>query len=456
MKNTGIWAGRQVVVLGLARSGVAVAKCLHELGANVVVNDLKPREACPEAEELEGIGIPVLCGSHPDDLIHDEVDWLVKNPGIPYHAKPVAQALEKGIPVITEVEIAGLLSDSPVIGITGSNGKTTTTTLVGEMLTKSGIQNQVAGNIGQALTEAVRSNPDNGWLVAELSSFQLKGTRTFKPDIACLLNVYPAHLDYHSNMEDYIASKMKLFQNQTPEDIAVLNRDHPVCQEAAGQIKSEVWWFSRKEEVPEGVFVREGMVTARIGDKTEPVLPVNDIALRGEFNLENVLAATAMSLAAGADVSAIREVLKNFRGVEHRLEFVAEINGVRFYNDSKATNPQAASKALESFREPVIWIGGGLDRGIDFKELIPVFNKRAKALIAYGQTKEILTRRGKDAGLKDVYSVDGLETAVRRAFDLARPGDVVLLSPACASWDQFTSFEERGSIFKKTVHNLQV
>lgn len=158
-------------------------------------------------------------------------------------------------------------------------------------------------------------------------------------------------------MEDYIASKMKLFQNQTPEDIAVLNRDHPVCQEAAGQIKSEVWWFSRKEEVPEGVFVREGMVTARIGDKTEPVLPVNDIALRGEFNLENVLAATAMSLAAGADVSAIREVLKNFRGVEHRLEFVAEINGVRFYNDSKATNPQAASKALESFREPVIWIG---------------------------------------------------------------------------------------------------
>lgn len=456
MKNTGIWAGRQVVVLGLARSGVAVAKCLHELGANVVVNDLKPREACPEAEELEGIGIPVLCGSYPDDLIHDEVDWLVKNPGIPYHAKPVAQALEKGIPVITEVEIAGLLSDSPVIGITGSNGKTTTTTLVGEMLTKSGIQNQVAGNIGQALTEAVRSNPDNGWLVAELSSFQLKGTRTFKPEIACLLNVYPAHLDYHSNMEDYIASKMKLFQNQTPEDIAVLNRDHPVCQEAAGQIKSEVWWFSRKEEVPEGVFVREGMVTARIGDKTEPVLPVNDIALRGEFNLENVLAATAMSLAAGADVSAIREVLKNFRGVEHRLEFVAEINGVRFYNDSKATNPQAASKALESFREPVIWIGGGLDRGIDFKELIPVFNKRAKALIAYGQTKEILTRRGKDAGLKDVYSVDGLETAVKRAFDLARPGDVVLLSPACASWDQFTSFEERGSIFKKTVHNLQV
>ena len=456
MKNADIWSGRRVVVLGMARSGVAVAKCLHELNAKVLVNDLKPREACPEAEELEKIGIPVICGSHPDDLIHDEVEWLVKNPGIPYDAKPVVQALEKGIPVITEVEIAGRLSDAPMIGITGSNGKTTTTSLVGEMLTKSGIQNQVAGNIGQALTEVVRHNPENKWLVAELSSFQLKGTRQFKPDIAALLNVYPAHLDYHKDMDDYIASKMKLFINQTSEDVAVLNWDHPKCKSLACQIESDIWWFSRMSEVPKGVFIREGMVTARIGDEAEPVIPVKEIALRGEFNLENVLAATAISLAAGAKTSAIGEVLKSFRGVEHRLEYVATINGVRFYNDSKATNPQAAFKALDSFDEPVVWIGGGLDRGTDFKELIPVLQKRAKALIAYGQTKDILTKRGADAGLKEVHGVDCLEEAVKQAFELAEPGDVVLLSPACASWDQYTSFEERGSIFKETVHSLQI
>ncbi len=457
MRKTDEWAGRHVIVLGLARSGVAVAKLLNDLEAKVLVNDYKPRKQCPEAEELDKLGIPVLCGSHPEDLISDEVDLIVKNPGIPYEAKPVVQAMEKGIPVITEVEIAGALSEGPVIGITGSNGKTTTTTLVGEMLAKSGVKNKVAGNIGQALAEVVRNSTEEEWLVAELSSFQLKGTSSFKPKAAALLNVYPAHLDYHHDMEDYFSSKMKLFQNQTQEDVAVLNRDQLYGRKAAEQIQSDIWWFSRLEEVPKGVFVRDGLVIAKYSNcEEEPVVPVSEIALRGDFNLENVLAAIALSLVAGANVAGICEVLKTFPGVEHRLEYVMTVNDVRYYNDSKATNPQAATKALESFDEPVIWIGGGLDRGIDFKEMVPVFEKKVKAMVVYGQTRDVLVKRGKEAGLEEIHATNDLRNAVKIASRLAVPGDAVLLSPACASWDQYTSFEERGSIFKETVHSLQI
>jgi UDP-N-acetylmuramoylalanine--D-glutamate ligase len=450
------WTGRSVVVLGLARSGVAVAKLLHRLGARVVVNDLKPRSACPEASELEALGIPVICGEHPDDLIHEQVEMLVKNPGIPYRAKPVQQALAAGVPVVTEVEIAGALSKAPMIGITGSNGKTTTTSLVGQILTRSQVKCTVAGNIGQALADVVERVTSDEWLVAELSSFQLKGTEQFRPRIAALLNVFPAHLDYHETMEDYVASKRKIFANQEAGDIAVLNADSPVCREVAKTISSDIWWFSRTAPVEQGVYAQDGVIYVINGGQTQAILPVNEVALHGDFNLENALAATAITLAVGATLDAVAQTLREFHGVEHRLEYVATINGVRYYNDSKATNAQAAIKALEAFTEPVVWIGGGLDRGVDFKELVPVLRGRAKAVITYGQSKSILAERGRDAGVPAVQVVDDLEEAVNRAAGLAQDGDVVLLSPACASWDQYTSFEERGSIFKQAVHRLQV
>ncbi|TCW37554.1 UDP-N-acetylmuramoylalanine--D-glutamate ligase [Laceyella sacchari] len=450
------WTGRSVVVLGLARSGVAVAKLLHHLGAKVVVNDLKPRSACPEASELEALGIPVICGKHPDDLIHEQVEMLVKNPGIPYRAKPVQQALAAGVPVVTEVEIAGALSEAPMIGITGSNGKTTTTSLVGQILTRSQVKCTVAGNIGQALADVVEQVTSDEWLVAELSSFQLKGTDQFRPRIAALLNVFPAHLDYHETMEDYLASKRKVFANQEAGDIAVLNADSPVCREVAKTISSDIWWFSRTAPVEQGVYVQDGVIYVINEGQTQAILPVDEVALHGDFNLENALAAAAITLAAGATLDAVAQTLREFHGVEHRLEYVATINGVRYYNDSKATNAQAAIKALEAFTEPVVWIGGGLDRGVDFKELVPVLRGRAKAVITYGQSKSILAERGRDAGVPTVQVVDNLEEAVSRAAGLAQDGDVVLLSPACASWDQYTSFEERGSIFKQAVHRLQV
>lgn len=450
------WAGHSVVVLGLARSGVAVAKLLHHLGVDVVANDLKPRDALPEAAELEALGIPVICGEHPDGLIHDGVEMVVKNPGIPYRVPPIQQALALGIPVVTEVEIAGRLAANPMIGITGSNGKTTTTTLVGQILDRSHIRCTVAGNIGHALTDVIEQVSKEEWLVAELSSFQLKGTKRFHPKIAALLNVYPAHLDYHETMEDYIRSKQQIFVNQTADDVAVLNFDSEVCRSLANDIKSTVWWFSRTSPVERGVYIQDGMLVVKEQGEPQAMMPVSEVALPGEFNLENALAATAIALAAGASMEAVVETLQTFHGVEHRLEYVATVAGVRYFNDSKATNAQAATKALESFTDPIVWIAGGLDRGVDFKELVPVLKAHAKAVVTYGQSKHILAERGCEAGLADVHVVNDLEEAVVKATRLAQEGDVILLSPACASWDQYTSFEERGRIFKQAVHRLQV
>jgi UDP-N-acetylmuramoylalanine--D-glutamate ligase len=450
--------GKNVVVLGLAKSGVAVAKLLHKLGAKVVVNDRKPREKCPEAAELEQLQIPVICGGHPESLIHQGVDVVVKNPGIPYHIPPIQNAFALNIPVITEVEIAGLLSPARIIGITGSNGKTTTTTLVGKMLAQSGVKATVAGNIGQALTDVVQDLSQDEWMVAELSSFQLKGTIHFRPKIGALLNIGEAHLDYHQTFEDYAQSKLKLFANQTAEDYAVINRSaHQTLLKKIldqGKIKAQVVEFSITGEVSCGVFVKNHMIMARMpGREEQTILPVSDVALPGSFNLENALAAAAISLLAGANAEGIQEVLRTFRGVEHRLEYVTTKDGVQYYNDSKATNAQAAMKALLSFDQPIVWIAGGLDRGVDFKELVPVIRERVKAVIAYGQTADILKARAKDAD-KPSFQAKEIEEAVKIAKQVAEPGDIVLLSPACASWDLYTSFEERGIIFKQAVHRL--
>ncbi|MFC4076532.1 UDP-N-acetylmuramoyl-L-alanine--D-glutamate ligase [Salinithrix halophila] len=454
MSSSDDWKGLRVVVLGLARSGVAVAKLLHDLGAKVTVNDRKPRSECPEAEALEKLGVPVICGGHPVDLIHDRVNLLVKNPGIPYTAPPVQSAITKGIPVVTEVEIAYRITKAPVIGITGSNGKTTTTTLVGRMLAAGDVPSQVAGNIGRALAEVAPGMGAEEWLVAELSSFQLKGVNTFRPRIGALLNIVPAHLDYHGDLVDYTESKEKLFMNQRTEDIAVLNRDSSACRAAAEKISSNILWFSRRERVSQGVFIEGDRVIARLPGKPEwELMPVSEMRLPG-VHQENGLAAAAIALAAGCPAEAVRRELSAFTGVEHRLEFVTEKRGVRWYNDSKATNAKAAVSAMDSFTEPVILIAGGLDRGVEFPELIPVFGRRLKGIVTYGQTADILIARAKEAGVPHRLRVNDVKEAVGAAASMAGKGDIVLLSPACASWDQYTSFEERGSIFKQAVHNL--
>lgn len=472
MNHPSAYREKDVVVLGLARSGQAVAKVFHQMGARVLVNDLKPREECPEADALEALGICVVCGSHPDDLIHDGVALLVKNPGIPYKAPPVARALEKGVEVVTEVEVAYHLSKAPIIGITGSNGKTTTTTWIGEMLQRAELHPVVAGNIGKPLSEVSLDLEAEQWLVAELSSFQLKGTVDFRPRIGLLLNVSETHLDYHGSMEDYVESKLKLFANQQENDWAVLNMDDAICRDIADQVKGKLLAFSTKETLKHGVFLlptdpgsgaeEETLVFRDKQGQTISLCPVREIGIPGRHNLENGAAAAAVALTAGAHTDAIGAALREFRGVEHRLELVRSLDGAHWYNNSKATNAVATVKALESFEGNVILIAGGLDRGAEYDELKVLFGQKLKALVVLGETRDKMKRVAEQAGVLHIkviehgrgHAKEAMDEAVQAAYALAEAGDVILLSPACASWDMFSSYEQRGSMFKNAVHNL--
>jgi UDP-N-acetylmuramoylalanine--D-glutamate ligase len=471
------YRGRRVVVLGLARSGVAAAKLFHGIGADVVVNDRKEREQCPEASELEALGISVQCGGHPEGLVNEQTSLLVKNPGIPYAAPPVADAERLGVEIVTEVEVAGQLSQAPIIGITGSNGKTTTTTWTGALLEAAGLKPLVAGNIGRPLCEAAQEVPRDGWLVAELSSFQLKGTADFRPRIACLLNVAETHLDYHGTMEDYVASKAKLFENQTADDTAVFNADDPVCRELSQRFAGRKMPFSLISRLETGVFAEPPYPAVKPGDN-EPdeerrivyrdgrdgeiiILPVDELGIPGRHNTANALAAIAIALAAGAEPGRLADPLRMFRGVEHRLEYVGRFDGANYYNDSKATNPMATTMSVLSLPSPLILIAGGLDRGSDYMELLPIFRTRLKGLVVLGETRQKLQKVAEAAGLTIVKIVDAvgdaeatLRRAVEEAASLAQPGDTVLLSPACASWDMFPSYEVRGRMFKQSAHTL--
>jgi len=474
MNHPQTYKNEHVVIFGLARSGVAVAKLFHSYGAIVTVNDKKELDLCPEAEELTALGISVICGGHPEGIIREDVKLVVKNPGIPYSIEPIVRAQQLGIEIVTEVEVAYYICQAPMICVTGSNGKTTTTTWIGLMLEAAGKRPIVAGNIGRALTEAaVEADPGNT-MVVELSSFQLKGTRDFRPDIGCFLNVYETHLDYHGTMEDYIASKAKLFSNQTAADTAILNWDNPVCRQIAREVKAGVLPFSVKEELGYGMFVSPPLFDREVPatDKRivyrdrqgilHTVLSVSELGIQGSFNVENALAASCAAHTAGVPFEIIAGVLRDFRGVEHRLEHVGTKDGVMFYNNSKATNAVATIKTVESFEgQDIILIAGGLDRGSDYMELLPLFQERVKGLVAFGQTKQKIIHVAGLAGMSRVKSVDTannvqdtVETAVREAMAMARPGDIVLLSPACASWDMFPSYEERGRMFKQSVHNL--
>lgn len=470
------YKGKQIVVLGLARSGVAVARLFHDHGAIVTVNDKKNRAECPEADELEALGISVVCGGHPPELIHSHIALVVKNPGIPYKVQPVVRAAELGIEVVTEVEVAGHICQAPIIGITGSNGKTTTTTWIGQMLQEDGLKPIVAGNIGRALCDAATEAAADNWMVVELSSFQLKGTVAFRPRIAVLLNLYETHLDYHGTMEDYAASKNRLFANQREEDVAIVNWDDAYCRSLIPQLKGRVLPFSMTEELETGVYLKrlpwqegQGLEAAskrcivyRSPEGRElPLLPADQVGIPGEFNVENALAACAAALSAGASPEAVLRALKQFRGVEHRLEFVKEKDGAVYYNNSKATNPAATIKAMEAFTRPIVLIAGGLERGMDYLDLVDPFKERVKAVVVLGETRHKIAAAAQAAGINLIKTVDtanspaeALARAVRQAADYAASGDVVLLSPACASWDMFSSYEERGSIFKQAVHNL--
>jgi UDP-N-acetylmuramoylalanine--D-glutamate ligase len=451
LRQTTFFQQRRVLVIGLAKSGFAAAKLLHELGAMVTVNDRKPFEENQEAQQLEQWGIRVICGGHPLELLDEPFDFVVKNPGIPYTNPMVKKAIEKGLPVVTEVELAYHISEAPFIGITGSNGKTTTTTLIYEMLQAGGKQPLLAGNIGLVACEVAKEARADQWLVTELSSFQLAGIREFRPRISVLLNIFDAHLDYHGTKEAYAQAKANIFKNQTKEDYAVVNADDELVMRLAENIQAQKVLFSATKVLGQGAYIKDNVVYWN----DEKVIAVSDIVLPGKHNLENILAAVSAAKLAGADNEAIRQVLTTFTGVKHRLQYVATVDGRRFFNDSKATNILATQKALAAFEnDAVILLAGGLDRGNEFDALLP-YLRNVKAIILFGQTAPKIARIAKQAGIETIEYVDNVEKAVPVAYQLSKPGDVILLSPACASWDQYKTFEQRGDIFINAVHKLK-
>ncbi|BCB03263.1 UDP-N-acetylmuramoyl-L-alanine--D-glutamate ligase [Bacillus sp. KH172YL63] len=449
MKNITKFKHKKVLVLGLAKSGVSAASLLHKLDAFVTVNDQKPLSENPEAQGLLQEGIKVICGSHPIELLDEGFQYVVKNPGIPYHNPLIKKAIEKNIPVLTEVELAYLISEAEMIGITGTNGKTTTTTLLFDMLKEDEKHPLIAGNIGTVASEVAQHAKAHEKMVVELSSFQLMGIEEFAPHIAIITNLYDAHLDYHGEINEYWKAKANITRNQTEKDYLIINGDQEHVYETVKFTKAQVIPFSTKGEVEGGVYIKDGAIFFR----EERIVSLDSIVLPGAHNLENILCAIAASKIYGVSNQSIEKVLGTFAGVKHRTQFVREVDGIKFYNDSKATNILATKSALNAFESPTILLAGGLDRGNEFDELLP-YLENVKVLITFGETAGKFVKTGEKAGIQTIIPVDNVEKAVPVAFGHADKGDVVLLSPACASWDQYRTFEERGDIFIDAVHKL--
>ncbi len=447
---------KRVLVVGLGKSGVASALFLKARGARVTVSDTKSGdELRNEIPVLLDHGITVETGGHGERTFRGQ-DLIVVSPGVPVDAPLLAQARSWGEAVIGEIELAAQFLPGPIVAITGSNGKTTTTTLTGEILAAGGLPTLVGGNIGTpAISLAERATPETV-IVLEVSSFQLETIQTFRPRVAVVLNVTPDHLDRHRTFEVYVDAKVRVFENQQSSDFAVLNADDPTCVAMAARTRAQVFWFSRQKEVKRGVWVREGNILFRDGaglqEKAQrEIMLASEIPLKGAHNLENVLAAVCAGALMGCAPEKIRQAVRDFKAVEHRLEYVATIRGVDYYNDSKATNVDATIKALESFPANIHLILGGKDKGSDYTVLNDLLRQRVKRVYTIGAAAAKIESQIKGA---EVVHAETLENALRKANAVAQPGDVVLLAPACASFDQFKNYEQRGQVFKEIVRGL--
>jgi len=444
---------KKVLIIGAARSGIAAAKFLLDQGATVALNDQKPLDQwSPEASALKELGVGLLPGDPPGWLL-DQIELVVVSPGVPANIIPIRYAERAGAEVIGEIELAGRYLKGRVVAITGSNGKTTTTSLIGELLRDAGLPHvQVGGNIGKALISIVDDSRDDGWTVVELSSFQLETIKTFRPSIAIVLNVTPNHMDRYETFNDYAAAKHRIFMNQTEDDVAVLNADDETVSSWASGLRAKVMWFSVRRELENGVFLRGDELV--YGDQV--LLRVNDLKLRGLHNVENVAAAFAAGIAAGASVESLAATAKQFHPVEHRLEFVAEVGGVRFYNDSKATSVDATVKALEAFAQDagkIILILGGRGKKAPYEPLASLVKSKVRKLVLIGEDAETIANELGEFAPSE--RATDMNDAVSRSFKTAELGDVVLLAPACASFDMFESFEHRGKVFKAEVEELK-
>jgi UDP-N-acetylmuramoylalanine--D-glutamate ligase len=452
--------GKEVLVVGMARSGVAAVELLAEIGAaKITVTDQKqPGELEAELARVAHYStVTAVTGRNPSELVTTALSLVIKSPGVPPSLEMFTRARELKIPVLSEIELAYAFIKAPLVGVTGTNGKTTTTALITEILKEARFNPVVsAGNIGNPLSGLVGKIGSQGFIVAELSSFQLEDIDTFRPAVAVFLNFAEDHIDYHGSVELYYRAKARILENQTENDYAVLNAGDPAVASLQDKVRGQLLWFNRAP-VPLGVGLEKEMVMFyKPGYKPSLICPRSEIALPGEHNLENALAASAAAWAAGADLQSIGSVLRSFRAIEHRLEHVVTLSDVDFINDSKGTNPGATIKALQSFAgKEIILIAGGKDRGSDFSELAAVIKQEVRSLLLIGETSAKIARAVEAIGFKNYQELKTLDEAVFAAWAEVRPGEVVLLSPACASWDMFTNYEVRGNIFKELVHTLQ-
>jgi UDP-N-acetylmuramoylalanine--D-glutamate ligase len=443
--------GKRVLVVGLGKSGVASALFLKAHGARVTVSDTKTGDQLhSEIPVLLDHGITVETGGHGERTFRGQ-DLIVVSPGIPLDAPALVQARALGGSVIGEIELAARFLRGPIVAITGSNGKTTTTTLTGEIMTAGGFPALVGGNIGTpAIALAERATAESV-IVLEVSSFQLETIHSFRPKVAVILNITPDHLDRHRTFEAYVDAKARILENQQGADLAVLHADDSTCVAMAARTKAQVFWFSRRKEVQQGAWVRDGNILFRDGAQQREIMLVSEIPLKGAHNLENVLAAVCAGALMGCAPEKIRQAVREFKAVEHRLEYVATIRGVDYYNDSKATNVDATIKALESFPTNIHLILGGKDKGSDYSLLNHLLRQRVKRVYTIGAAAAKIESQIKEV---EVVHADTLENALRKANAVAEPGDVVLLAPACASFDQFKNYEQRGQVFKDIVRTL--
>jgi UDP-N-acetylmuramoylalanine--D-glutamate ligase len=451
------YTGKSITVVGAARSGIATARILLDWGARVILTDSKKYDELKDAlapleSNAHSSNLTLELAGHRDETLKSS-DFVVVSPGVPLSLPMFKICRDAEIPVIAEIELAFRHLNGKIIGITGSNGKTTTTTLVHELVTGAGLRGHAAGNIGTPLIGFVEGSTSEDIYAVELSSFQLESIATFRPFIGSILNLTPDHMDRYPGFEAYIAAKERIFQNQRSTDFAVLNGDDPRAAALATRVAARPFMFSRTREVEHGAFVRNDAVYFRDGSSEKKLFPVKAITLKGSHNLENVLASSAMAILAGVPPESLEENVRLFKGVEHRIEWVAEIDGVHYYNDSKATNVDATVKALEAFPKNILLIAGGRDKAGDFTVLRPLVRERAKQVVLIGEAAEKI--RKALGGAVEMTDAASMKDAVSLCRRIAQPGDVVLLAPACASFDMFLNYEHRGREFKNAVNGLK-
>lgn len=443
--------GKKALVCGMARSGIAAAKLLNRLGAGVTLQDMKKREEISaDVLALEGEGIVLYTGANPDEIACAQ-DLIVLSPGIPCDLPFIAAAKNAGIEVISEVELAYRLTPCPITAITGTNGKTTTTTLTGEIMKTAYSGTAVVGNIGVPYSEEVERLTEKDWVVAEISSFQMEKAKEFHPHISAVLNITPDHLNRHKTMDVYIAMKERVFAKQTAEDFCILNHGDAACRKMADKTAAKVFFFDSSETLAEGIYLDGDAIEVRWGAINETLIHVDELQILGVHNYENVMAAAAMGICAGIALDTIRTVLKGFAGVAHRIEYVATVDGVDYYNDSKGTNVDASIRAVLAMKKPIVLIGGGYDKGSSFDEWTKLFPGRVKHLVLIGVTAPKVRASAEKFGFTAISDCETFAEAVDLCREKAEDGDCVLLSPACASWGMFDNYEQRGDMFKEQV-----